>query len=119
MGSIPGTVHGFDSWHCPWVRFQALSMGSIPGTVHGFDSWHSPWVRFLALSMGSRIINNDLVLQETPLHVAASSPLASPQAVAMIVNVAVNAHNWAVVDARDNAGNTALHHAAHAGNNIG
>jgi len=51
----------------------------------------------------------------TPLHEAVGSEAAVPEVIRTMVDVIVKANNWSLVDAVDNAGNTALHVAARRG----
>jgi len=51
----------------------------------------------------------------TPLHEAVASEAAVPEVIRTMVDVIVKANNWSLVDAVDNAGNTALHVAARRG----
>jgi len=51
----------------------------------------------------------------TPLHEAVGSEAAVPEVIRTMINVIVKANNWSLVDAVDDAGNTALHVAARRG----
>ena len=48
----------------------------------------------------------------TPLHEAVGSEAAVPEVIRTMIDVIVKANNWSLVDAVDDAGNTALHVAA-------
>jgi len=51
----------------------------------------------------------------TPLHEAVGSEAAVPEVIRTMIDVIVKANNWSLVDAVDDAGNTALHVSARRG----
>jgi len=94
------------------VELLAHSLGGGPVSRNPCVSWA---FLYCFVDVNEREGAVTVRLGMTTLHEAVGSESAVPEVIRTVIDVIVKANNWSLVDAVDNAGNTALHVAARRG----